>query len=208
MSEHVVIPGPVGSLEGRLRGPVDGPPVLLLHPHPLFEGSMGSRLTYDLWKALAAAGYRCLRFNFRGVGGSDGGKGQGDEEVADAKAAFAWLQDQCRGAAPVVLGHSFGGGVAVRLATREQVAGLVVVGTPLEVSASTLAPLQDAPNLRPTAALVIVGDQDEFVTPAEARRLAASLKAAIEVLSGAGHFLEPSHNGRVVDAVAAWLANL
>lgn len=200
------IPGPAGRLDSRWHGPVGGPPVLLLHPHPRFGGTMGSRLVHDLAVGLAAAGMRTVRFDFRGVGRSQGAYGEGWGEAEDAAAAFDALAQES-GQVPAVVGYSFGGGVALRLAGRRSPRRLVLVATPLRLIESALDPMADAAAVTaPTT--VVVGTQDGFVTPDEARTLAAAFQgpADVVVLEGAAHFLEPSQNGRAVGAVRAALA--
>lgn len=167
---------------------------------------MGSRLVYDLTHALANAGHRVVRFDYRGVGRSDGQYGRGDGETQDAVAVFDALADEA-GRPPAVVGYSFGGGVAARLATLRPVARLVLVAAPPRVSDSTLAPRDDAPRVRCRTDLVL-GDRDEFVSVAEARDLAARFvpPAGMHVLPGAGHFLEPSYNAAAAARVRAILA--
>lgn len=205
--ESRFIPGPAGQLDSRWHGPADGRPVVLLHPHPLFGGTMGSRLVYDLAVGLAADGWRAVRFDFRGVGRSAGSYGNGPGEVDDALAVLAEVRRAC-GRDPVLVGYSFGGAVALRAATRGGVARLVTVAMPTDVLGSALDPLADAPAVRAPAHLV-VGDQDPYVSVEQARAVAAAMRppAGLTVLPAAGHFLEPSDNPRVLAAVRAALAH-
>ncbi|HEX2066442.1 MAG TPA: alpha/beta fold hydrolase [Candidatus Thermoplasmatota archaeon] len=207
--DSVFFTGPAGRLDARLHGPSGGFPVLLLHPHPRFGGTMGSRLVHDLAVALGGSGFRAVRFNFRGVGRSEGAYGHGMGEVEDAVAVFDALAAGA-GRAPAVVGYSFGAAVACRLATQRAPERLVLVGCPLRLAETSLDPLRDAPQARcglPPAHLV-VGDQDGFVTPAQARRLADAFlpPGRLTVLPGAAHFLEPGHNPRAAAAVLAALA--
>lgn len=203
--ESRFIDGPAGRIDSRWHGPTGGAPALVLHPHPLFGGTMGSRLVYDVTTALADAGFRAVRFDFRGVGRSDGEYAWGDGESADAAAVYDALRAEA-GREPAVVGYSFGGGVAARLATLRPAARLVCVGTQPSVFQSRLAPVDDAARVRCPAHLV-VGDRDEYVSVAETRALAAAFRpaAGVSVIEGAAHFLEPSRNA---DAVAAVLAAL
>ena len=165
---------------------------------------MGSRLVYDLAVGLAARGFRTYRYNMRGVRGSAGTYDRGRGEVADAVAVYDAL---ATGAAPVVFGHSFGAGVAVGLAARRPVRRLVLAGTPLQVSMSDLVPLDDAPRVSARTDL-IVGDRDEFVSVPDAGRLAGAFPDGhLHVLPGAGHFLVPDDNPRVVALVARLLGD-
>ena len=199
--ESRFLQGPAGRLDARLHGPADGPPVLLLHPHPRFGGTMGSRLVYDLAVALAGAGWRVLRFDFRGVGRSEGAYADGTGEAEDAVAAFDALAQEA-GRPPAVVGYSFGGGVACRMATRRAPARLVLVGTPIRLLESSLTPLEDAGRVR-APAHIVVGDHDGFVPVEHARRLAEAFPppARLTVLPDAAHFLEPSRNPAAVAAV-------
>lgn len=199
--------GPAGRLEARAEGPPDGAPVVLLHPHPQAQGTMGSRLVYDLAKGLAEEGRRTYRFNFRGVGRSEGTYGEGLGETEDALAVYDAVHAR-HGAAPVVIGHSFGAAVGIRLAARRSPPLLVVIGSPPRVSTSRLAPIEDAPAVHGRVHLV-VGSEDEFVTPEGAAALAAAFgtPAGLTVLDGAGHFLEPSDNPRVLTVVRGLLGD-
>lgn len=167
---------------------------------------MGSRLVYDLAVALGDAGHNAVRFDFRGVGRSEGAYAQGQGESEDAAAVFDAVQAEA-GRPPAVVGYSFGGAVACRLATARDPRHLVLVATPLRLTESLLVPADDAPRAKAPASL-IVGDHDGFVTVAEARTLADAFRppARLTVLPGAAHFLEPSHNARAVAAVIDALA--
>lgn len=204
--ESRFIGGPVGRLDSRWHGPVGGAPVLVLHPHPQYGGTMGSRLVYDLAVALAEAGHRVVRFDYRGVGRSEGHYDHGDGETDDAVRVWQALRGES-GLAPAVVGYSFGGGVATRLAAREPVPRLALIGTQPRVYESTLAPTDDAAHVRAQTHL-FVGPRDEFVTVEQTQALARRFQppAQVTVIPGAGHFLEPSHNPAVVAAVRAFLA--
>lgn len=202
------IPGPAGPLDSRWHGPAAGRPLVLLHPHPRFGGTMGSRLVYDLAIGLAADGWRVVRFDFRGVGRSGGAYGDGIGETDDALAVLAAVAKET-GKRPVLLGYSFGGAVAVRAASQAGAAveRLVTVAMPSDVLASRLDPASHAPHVGVPVHMV-VGDQDEYVTVAQAEAVARAFRppAAMTVLPAAGHFLEPSDNPRVLAAVRAALA--
>jgi hypothetical protein len=167
---------------------------------------MGSRLVYDLAVGLAHEGFRAVRFDYRGVGRSAGVYGQGDGEADDAVAVFDAVQGET-GRTPLVVGYSFGGGVACRLGGRRSPQRIVLVACPVRLTESRLLPIQDAARVK-APVHVIVGDQDGFVPLADARALAAAFHppAALTVLAGAAHFLEPSCNPHAVAAVLAALA--
>ena len=205
--ESRFLAGPAGRLDARLHGPSGGAPVLLLHPHPQWGGTMGSRLVYDLAQSLGEAGFRAMRFDFRGAGRSEGLYAQGLGEAEDALAAFRSLAEES-GRPPSVVGYSFGGAVACHLATDVQPARLVLVGTPLRLTESLLVPLEDAPRASVGGPVtVVVGDRDGFVPVPDAHLLAQAFRppGEVRVVPGAGHFLEPSHNPAAVAAVHAAL---
>ncbi|MHB1261970.1 MAG: alpha/beta hydrolase [Thermoplasmatota archaeon] len=199
------IMGAAGSLDTRWHGPRDGRPLVLLHPHPLLGGTMGSRLVYDLAVGLAADGWRVVRFDFRGVGRSEGTYGDGLGETADALAVLAAVEAEAAKRA-VLVGYSFGGAVACRAASMHAVDRLLMVAAPSNVMGTALDVVDDAPRVSAPAHLV-VGDRDPYVSVESARAMAAAFRppAGLTVLPAAGHFLEPQDNPRVLAAVQAAL---
>lgn len=205
MRDAYTVAGPAGALAVRAHGPVGSePPVLLCHPHPLHGGSMGSRLVYDLATGLADEGWRAYRFDYRGVGQSEGDYGQGLGEAADTVALLEWI-GKAYAEPPVVIGHSFGGGVALRAAARHPVGMVILIGTPAAVRDTDLDPVADAARVS-CPVVQIRGSEDEHVSPDDVTRLHAVIERGTVVeLSGAGHFLEPSRNGDALRAVQAAL---
>lgn len=191
---EIIFAGPEGRLEGRYqKGKGDNPPVaLILHPHPLFGGSMSNRATYELYHLFARRGFSVLRFNFRGVGRSQGEYDQGQGELADAATALDYLQ-QMNPAAPFawVAGVSFGSWIAMQLLMRRpEIAGFV--------SASAAANLYDFTFLAPcpSSGVVIHGGQDKICPPEETKlmvertRTQKGRKVEFRVLPEADHFFE------------------
>ncbi|MBT5457563.1 MAG: alpha/beta hydrolase, partial [Rhodospirillaceae bacterium] len=91
---EVIFNGPDGRLEGRYhhsRRP-NAPIALILHPHPQQGGTMNNRVVFEVYQTFARRGFSTLRFNFRGVGRSQGGYDEGLGELSDAAAALDWLQ--------------------------------------------------------------------------------------------------------------------
>jgi uncharacterized protein len=112
------IPGPAGVLEALLEEPDDGAPhtaAVVCHPHPLFGGTMHNKVVYRMARGLRRAGMVVLRFNFRGVGRSQGEHGSLVGETEDARAALAWLQARYSGLPLALAGFSFGARVITRL---------------------------------------------------------------------------------------------
>ncbi len=90
----VIFPGPEGRLEGRFSPPPRprAPVALILHPHPQGGGTMNDRITQALYKTFVRRGFATLRFNFRGVGRSQGVFDNGIGELSDAASALDWVQ--------------------------------------------------------------------------------------------------------------------
>jgi uncharacterized protein len=103
--------GPVGRLEALLEEPDDQSPrlaVVLCHPHPRFGGTMHNKVVYRLARGLRTAGAVVLRFNFRGVGGSQGEYGEMAGEIEDARTAIGWLRERYPHLPFALAGFSFG----------------------------------------------------------------------------------------------------
>ena len=87
---EVIFNGPDGRLEGRYHHSktTNAPIALLLHPHPQYGGTMNNRVVYQLYHAFTQRGFSVLRFNFRGVGRSQGAYDEGIGELSDAASAL------------------------------------------------------------------------------------------------------------------------
>ncbi|MEQ8699419.1 MAG: CocE/NonD family hydrolase, partial [Bauldia litoralis] len=108
---ETIFPGPDGRLEGRYQhGKGPNPPIaLFLHPHPQHGGTMNNKIVYRMFHIFARRGFSCLRFNFRGVGRSQGVYDRGEGELSDAAAALDWLQSHNENATQCWIGgYSFG----------------------------------------------------------------------------------------------------
>ncbi len=110
--------GPAGRLEALLEEPEDGPPrfaALACHPHPLYGGTMHNKVVYRLARGLRRAGAVVLRFNFRGVGSSEGEHAHLHGEIEDARSALRWLRERYPALPFALSGFSFGSRVITRL---------------------------------------------------------------------------------------------
>jgi len=108
---EVIFPGPEGRLEGRYhpQKSKDAPIAIVLHPHPQFGGTMNNKVVYNLHYAFYNMGFTVLRFNFRGVGRSQGEYDLGVGELSDAASALDYLQSMNTNAKHCwVAGFSFG----------------------------------------------------------------------------------------------------
>jgi alpha/beta superfamily hydrolase len=116
--ESQMLEGPAGQLEALLEEPEDAAPgfaALVCHPHPLYGGTMLNKVVHRLGRGLRAAGGVVLRFNFRGVGRSQGEHGNVVGEVEDARAALGWLRERYPELPYALAGFSFGSRVITQL---------------------------------------------------------------------------------------------
>ena len=205
---EVIFAGPEGRLEGRYqRGRGENPPVaVVLHPHPLFGGSMNNRAVYELYNMFLRRGFSVLRFNFRGVGRSVGEYDQGQGELADAATALDFLQ-QLNPNAPFawVGGVSFGSWIGMQLLMRRpEIVGFISVSASANLFDFTfLAPC-------PSSGIVLHGELDKVCAPDETKtmvdrtRTQKGRKIEFEVIPGADHFFE-SHMDQLIASADAYL---
>ncbi|MBU3655137.1 MAG: alpha/beta fold hydrolase [Alphaproteobacteria bacterium] len=174
----IMFNGPEGRLEGRYhQGPEGAPLAIVLHPHPQHGGTMNNKVTYGLFHLFVNRGYSVLRFNFRGVGRSQGKFARGEGELSDAAAALDWLQSVNNSSVNCfVAGFSFGAWIAMQLLMRRpEIRSFVAVAPPANMyDFSFLAPC-------PASGLIVIGDQDEIVPPDAAKTLAAKLSRQRDV---------------------------
>ncbi len=173
--------------------------VVLCHPHPLHGGTMRSLVISELFRGLPAAGFTCLRFNFRGVGASEGTYDDGVGERSDAEAALRWLATDAT-VPCFVAGWSFGGDVALSVHD-PAVAGWIGIAPPLRFAVR----LDDlAADPRPK--LLLLAEHDEVRAPAEVVADAGSWAAlTVEIVPGASHFFI-GRTDRLCTLAREWLA--
>jgi len=170
---EVIFAGPEGRLEGRYHPHADrdAPIALILHPHPKFGGTMNNPVTHALHYAFRDLGFTAMRFNFRGVGRSQGEFDQGIGELSDAASALDYLQAQNQNArACWVAGFSFGAWISMQLLMRRpEITSFVSVSPPAnQYDFTFLAPC-------PSSGLVIHGGDDKVVPEASVAKLIAKL---------------------------------
>ena len=189
---EVIFNGPEGRIEGRYHHSKtpNAPIALLLHPHPQHGGTMNNRVVYAMFQSFVNKGFSALRFNFRGVGRSQGIFDNGQGELSDAASALDWMQTY-NSAAPEcwIGGFSFGGWVAMQLMMRRpEISGFIAVAPPANIhDFSFLAPC-------PASGLIVQGDKDEMVPKASVDGLTDKLSLQknividYRVVPGADHF--------------------
>ncbi len=186
--EALSLAGPAGVLEALLEIPEGrdfGRIAVICHPHPLHHGSMLNKVVHTVSRAMLDLGAPALRFNFRGVGASEGVYAEGLGETDDALAACAWLRARYPDAGLVIAGFSFGAVVACNAAVTAHPVHLITIAPP----ASRGRKLLDG--RRPDAPWIIIqGDADGVVPSDEVAAWAAEFSPAPEliVLPGVDHF--------------------
>lgn len=189
----LMLNGPDGHLEARYQegnGP-NAPIAVVLHPHPLYGGTMNNKVAFKLFRGFADAGFAVLRFNFRSVEGSEGTHDEGNGELDDALAALEWLEHHNPDHAGIwIAGFSFGGWIAAKtLMKRSEIEGFVLVAP--AASKYDFAFLDTCP----CDGLIIQGTADDIVPAPSVQALAQRLAKAerdvrLAMVEGAGHFFE------------------
>jgi uncharacterized protein len=202
LAMHVDLPGPAGRIEGLLELP-ESPrfAALVLHPHPLFGGTMHNHATYQLARAARLAGGASLRIQFRGVGLSEGTHSGGPGELADARAALYWLSGRLPGLPLLLGGMSFGSWIALQLGCAEpEVEGVLAIGL-----ASRTLSLGFLPGC-PRRVAAIQASDDEFGSVDEVRQLMAGPPALrrLSVIDGTTHLFLEDLPALQREARAAW----
>ena len=190
----VMISGPDGRLEARYHhaeAPT-APMALVLHPHPQHGGTMNNKVVYAIYQCFRERGFSVLRFNFRGVGRSQGKFDHGFGELSDAAAALDWMQTHNANASCCwIAGFSFGAWIAMQvLMRRPEIHGFIAVSPPANHFDFTfLAPC-------PSSGLIVQGNKDDVVPEANVAKLAQRLQSQRQieidyrVIKGANHFFE------------------
>ena len=194
MTESVRLESTDGlSLEAEFDVPPTGSPRAVLvfcHPHPKMGGTMNAPLVLAVRDEVVSRGWAVVRFNFRGIGASEGEPSVGIREVADAEGALAFGAQRWPGLDMAIAGWSFGGAVALRAATRH----------PELKACATIAPsVQPKPDVTVGAppakefsfqgpVLLLSGANDDQVAPADVRLWAAETGSTFVEMRGANHF--------------------
>lgn len=179
--ERYTIAGPAGALEVALNvpgGPLAGI-ALVAHPNPAEGGTLDNKVAHTLAKAFYTLGYAAVRFNFRGVGRSEGRFDRGEGETDDAIAALAHAKERFGEHAIALAGFSFGAFIATRVAARASIERIVLVGPAVGRFAVATVP-EDT--------IVVHGEEDEIVPLADVLAWARPQDLPVIVFPGCGHF--------------------
>jgi len=203
--ERLHLSGPAGTLEALIETPERMNAAafgVICHPHPLYGGTLDNKVVYIVARAFQELGAPTIRFNFRGIGASQGAFAEGIGETDDTLAVIGYGRERWPGAALWLAGFSFGGAVAIRAAASSAPARLV-----------TVAPAISRVDLTDTAMprcpwLIVQGGADDLVNAAEIARWSESLEHRPElvVLPGVGHFFHGKLN-ELRDAIVSFISH-
>lgn len=191
---EVIFTGPAGRLEGRYQAPKKkGAPIaIVLHPHPQFGGTMNNQIVYNLFYTFANRGFAALRFNFRGVGRSQGAFDHGTGELSDAASALDWVQSvNPEARACWIAGVSFGSWIGMQLLMRRpEIEGFISIAAMANRYDFTfLAPC-------PSSGLFVHGSEDRVAPAREVMPVIEKVKVQKGVIiehqmvEGANHFFD------------------
>jgi len=176
--------------------------VVITHPHPLYGGNMYNNVVESLARMYQLAGYSTLRFNFRGVGSSEGEYDTGVGEQEDVKAALFYLTQRGKKVLDLA-GYSFGSWVnALAISKVDSVDRMVMVSPPVAFMDFSSV------GLTPQIKLVVAGSRDQIAPPEVIENILTSWnpEAHLVVIDGADHFYA-GHTGKLKSVLAAYLNN-
>lgn len=184
----LLLPGPVGQLEVITTFPetprTSQTTAVICHPHPLFGGTLHNKVVTTLARCFNSLGLATVRFNFRGVGLSQGEYDEGNGESDDLLAILTWLKESRPESNSWLAGFSFGAYIAARVAKLWPVKQLICIAPPIENF-----PFKELPPF-PCPWLVVQGDEDEVVSPTAVFSWLSSLEPPPQIIKiqGASHF--------------------
>ena len=207
---EVIINGPEGRIEARYtpsKKP-ESPIALILHPEPNQGGTMNNKVIFGLYREFVKRDFSTLRFNFRGVGKSQGSYDDGEGELADAATAMDWIQTQNPNATHCwVAGFSFGAWIGMQLMMRRpEIEGFITVSPPADkFDFSFLAPC-------PASGLIIHGKNNKRVPFENIQKIVDRLsiqkdvKIELEFVNEANHIFN-KHHEQLMNVVKKYLDN-
>ncbi len=185
-SEKLTLTGGAGSMQCVLDLPNEAPRgiALVAHPHPLYGGTMDNKVAVTLSRTFVTLGYATARFNFRGVGTSEGTHDEGNGETDDMQVMHDYMTERFPGLPVALTGFSFGTFVQAQLQER-----LVAQGRPAErlVLVGTAAGKWPVPSVPPET-ILIHGELDDTITLTQVFDWARPLDVPVIVIPGADHF--------------------
>jgi len=192
--DKFIIEGAVGAIEATLDAPEGDERdaiAICCHPHPVHGGAMTNKVIHTVSRTLSSLGIPSIRFNFRGVGASEGEYDEGRGEQQDLIKVIEWAQEQYPGRPLWLAGFSFGSWIAALQAKAQSAQQLISIAPPVNRFSFDDFVIPDCPWL------VVMGDADEVVDPDAVFNWIDELEPQPELIkmSGAGHFF----HGRLVE---------
>ena len=182
--ERVFIPSKGLRLEGLIDGTPGETAVVVTHPHPVYGGEMHNNVVESVIRAYRRQGYSTLRFNFRGVGQSEGGFDQGDGEQDDVRAALEYLGGMGKVSIDLA-GYSFGAWVnAMGLRSYSQARRMIMISPPVNFMDFSFL------DFNPIIRLVITGSEDDIAPSGMIKEMLPvwNREADFKIIHGADHF--------------------
>ena len=186
-SHKFFVKGPAGKLETIITVPSPEPRgiAIIAHPHPLHQGNMDNKVVFIVSKALIESGYITAKFNFRGVGASEGHHADGIGEVNDVLAVTQFVRqhyDKNNHLPLLLAGFSFGGAIQI-VATQQLHPRLLVLIAPSVLRSQAPTVVDHADRI-----LIVQGDQDDIVPLKSVLDWASPQEIPVVVIPGASHF--------------------
>ena len=180
------IPGPTGALQAELAiaSQPSGNFAVLCHPHPQYGGNMHDMVLDCLADVLLQTGVSCLRFNFRGVGASEGVSSGGAAEADDLLAVAAWLKAEHAPECLWLGGYSFGANMVWRTMSVIAPARVLLVAPPVGL-------MEFAEQAITVPVDIFTGDRDDYVA---VDKLSSLSGAHVHTIAGADHFFMGYHD--------------
>jgi alpha/beta superfamily hydrolase len=208
--KEVKLHGSTGQLEAVLWTPHQFEEVplaaVLCHPHPLYQGTMHNKVVYQAAKALEAVGIPVLRFNFRGVGASEGTYDHGRGEEDDVRAALDFLSAEFAGVPLIAAGFSFGAWVGLRAGCLDsRVAELIGIGLPIDDPKLSFEYLRTCAKPK----LLLQAENDQYAARPHFETFSAHFSpdaaAATHLVFIPGDHFFAGHLDKMRDALRSWL---
>ena len=214
LHQTLMVPGPAGQIEALLWFIPDeeraAPPLaaVVCHPHPLFGGTMHNKVVYQAAKTIHRFGLPVARFNFRGVGRSEGTHDSGQGETSDTLAVMDFLAAKYPGVPLLVAGFSFGSWVGSRTGCGDsRVEELICLGIPVSgQDPRDFSYLENCDKPK----LFVTGEFDRFGPPAQLRALVEKFppgvqqRTQVRIVRGGDHFFT-GHLDEVDRAISEWM---
>jgi alpha/beta superfamily hydrolase len=211
--KEVTLRGPAGRLEALLWAPKPSHQMnlaaVVCHPHPLYQGTMHSKVVYQAAKALDSLGIAVLRFNFRGVGASEGSYDHGRGEEDDVRAALDYLEAQFPGVPLLAAGFSFGAWVGLRAGCSDyRIIELIGLGLAIDDHKLPFNYLSTCTKPK----LLIQGENDQYAAKSHFESFVqtfdpvAAKATRVVFVPAADHFFT-GHLDEMADALRHWMAS-